>query len=72
MIVIVFVREIFVKNIVVVHQQNVIIVFRVVVVDHLVQQNNVHVMQLHVNAIPIYVHLVVPMIFEMETIIRMN
>jgi hypothetical protein len=63
-IVIVYVRVIFVKNIVVVQLQNVIIVFLVVVVVHHVEQNNVHVMLQHVNVIQIYVHHVVLMIFE--------
>ena len=64
-IAIVFVREISVRNSVHVHQQNVIIVFPVVVVDHRVQRNNVHVMQPVENVIRIYVHPVVPMIFEL-------
>lgn len=66
-IVIVFVREIFVRNSVVVQQQNVIIVFLAVVVDHRVQLNNVHVMLLDENVIRICVHPVVPMIFEVQT-----
>jgi hypothetical protein len=63
-IVIAYVLVISVKNIVVAHQQNVIIVFLVVVAVHPVQQNNVHVMLQHVNAIQIYVYNVVQMISE--------
>ena len=49
-------QEISVKNIVRVHLSNVIIGFRVAVVGHRVQQNNVHAMQQHVNVILTYVH----------------
>lgn len=64
---IVFGREISVRNSVHVHQANVIIVFRVVVVDHRVQQNNVHVMPPVENVIRICVPPVVLMIFERST-----